>query len=283
MMSVATKSATRRAPILLASVAVLVAGCSGQAPDTQPTPSLAATTATAPTASLSATPSASTAPSVTQATTATAQPDSTAPAYAAPVPEADLPGTAIEFYFSEPGGAADVVGIAADASLAVRALPQDAAATIDEFSPTGEVTLAGRERRVNTSVWTEVETANGFGWVRSAQLGYVIDAGREVTASLSGTDHDAGGASGADYVQALGQAYAAALAENTGASPSLSVTLVDVPESPTGPYIVDILGLPDDAILGERLEITLLDGGNRVTAVTSYAICGRGVSGDLCV
>jgi hypothetical protein len=263
--------AARRTTTLAIVAAVLVAGCDGGddddvATDTTPSTSPATTTTAAAGATTTTAP----------ATTTSAPTPSTA--------EGDLPGEPVEFGPTA-GAVLGVVGVAHDDTLNVRAAPGTDQEVVTELAPLADDLVAtGRNRSLPESVWYEVETAAGpTGWVSAsfvAQLGDTVDVTAEVQAALGELP---GGETMVDLADAVAGARAALDEEPI---PRITVTVAPT-VGDLGEITVDVVGYPDDAVLGERLHVfgTPAEGGEAfvLRTVESQSLCRRGVSDGLCV
>lgn len=200
-----------------------------------------------------------------------------------PAGDADLPGDDITTYFSEAGATVNVVGVGTGDVLFVRALPDATSDEVGRLAPTGEATLAGRERSVGDATWAEVKLADGVGWVNAAYLGFIPEQGKDVTSTAADI---AAGADAPDDPAELARYIGEKHAENLGGGVGMRVILAETPAHDVLVYRVDILGLRDDSVRGERLEIRVENtgDGHEVTEATSHPICGRGAGDDgLCV
>lgn len=176
-----------------------------------------------------------------------------------------------------------VVGVAADDTLNVRAGPGTSASIVYELAPleTG-ITATGHNRTLEGSgFWAEITHDGRTGWANAAfllQLGAVDD----VTSRLFPTPDDR---PSAETVLELGQAVAALRASE---EPRSKIVVVDGPSvGDLGEITVDVIGLGDDAVGGERLTIFAEPdpGGESFTvrSVELTTLCTRGVSDGLCV
>lgn len=205
----------------------------------------------------------------TASTTTEAATSSTAEATASTAPE-DLPGEPIDIYPYE-GATLAVVGVAADDTLNVRSGPGTDFAVVAELDPLSEEAVAtGQNRDLGDALWVEVEVAGTTGWVNVL---YVAQAGAttDITADVPATS--------AANVGALAEAIAATRV-GEGEGPTPTVTIV---AGPTDTEVtVDVIGLADDSLKGERLRIEATPGGDGVTAATveATALCARGVTAD---
>ena len=198
-----------------------------------------------------------------------------------PVPDGQLPGDDIVTFFAEAGRTVDVVGVKTGDVLFVRALPDATSEEVGRLAPTGDAVLAGRERAVGPGTWAEVELSDGVGWVNSSYLAYIPDEGQDITSEAAGIAADSDAADAEDLAREIGEARAA----RSGGGAGPRATLVETPAHDVLVYRVDVLGLPDDSVRGERVEIFLEEtaDGYEVTEATSYPICGRGTGDGLCV
>lgn len=251
----------RRTAAVLATVALLLAGCGDDDAET----SAGATTSTQPTAADESTTS-------SQPTTSTT---------ATPTP-AELPGERIEIFPYEDASLA-VVGVAADDVLNVRAAPGTSYEVVAELAPLADgVVATGHNREVEGGqIWAEVDTGDARGWVSAAfvsQVGTTEDATSRLYPDVADRPL-------ADTMAQLAGRVAADVVAGGEREPR--VVVVAGPEvGDLGEVTVDVLDYPDDAVLGERLRIFAEpEGGEsfRVRSVESTTLCRRGVSDGLCV
>ena len=242
-----------------------VAACGGDGDD-EPSPA----TSTAPTTSTS---SSSTTPDAPASTV----PATTAVSTSAPT-DPPLPGEPIEL-FARPGQVWSVVGVDRDDVLNVRRAPgvdQDIVATL---APTAnDVVTTGAARSLPRSIWYEIEVGDGTGWVNISFLalpGVVDDVTSQVVADL-------GGIPAAETLVDLGR-----LVASTRASEDVESRIVVV-VGPTvgdlGEITMDVIGLADDAAVGERLHVFADedDSGESfsLSSVEATILCGRGVTDE---
>ena len=264
----------RRTFALLAVTALVLAGCGSEedaGSDTTTTADAADTTTTEAETS-------STQPSETTAPDSTA-PDSTEPEGSDPAPDpAELPGEVFDLYPYEDARLA-VVGVDRDDVLNLRAGPAPSFAVVHEVGPieTGLV-ATGHNRMVEDQIWVEVEHGGDSGWVNGRyvlQLGSVDDITSELGRLPSGETM-------LDLADAVGELRASD-------EPPSRLVIVDGPTvGDLGEVMVDVIGLGDDAVGGERLHIfaTPAPGGEAFTvkSVERVVLCSRGVTDDfLCV
>lgn len=193
-----------------------------------------------------------------------------------------LPGERVET-FPEEGALLAVVGVAAGETLPLRSGPGADFDVLVELEPlTTNVTATGHQRMVDGELWSEITADDDTGWAEAAHLlqpGSVDD----ITATLFPTPADR---PQAETMEELGQAVA-----NLRASvePPSDIVVVDGPTvTDLGEITVDVIGLGDDSIGGERLAIFAdPDPGGEgftVRSVEATTLCLRGVGGGgLCV
>lgn len=246
------------------------------------------TTATAIAADTSSTVATTTAPITKLPTTTpdtTASPTTTeASTTTEPAPTTtDLPGEPTEHFFFRQGDVLGVIGVASTDVLNVRAAPgidQEIVARLDPLAQ--DIVVTGPARSLPASLWIEVEFIGGRGWVNSGFLAY-IGLTDDVTAQV---------------VNQLGEIPRAETMLDLGALVAATRASEDPPSTITvsaGPLVVDlgevtydVVGLGDDAQLGERLHVfgrPLESGeGFELKSVEATALCGRSVTPDgLCV
>jgi Bacterial SH3 domain len=251
----------------LAVLVLLVAAC-GQAATTAsgeaPTTPVAATAPDTPT---SGSPAPSTAP------TEAAPPAPTASAAAAAAADAgeEIPGP-------EAGTSLAVVGVASDDVLHVRDGPGTDHEVFGEFAPMADdVVVTGTARLVDGAVWYEVEGgAVERGWVNArylAHLGETIDLTSQLTQRPTAATMD-------ELADAVAALRLPADAEGAWSVISDGPSIGDL-----GEVVVDVVGLPDDAVRGERLHVFANPeaDGFALRTVERTLLCARGVSDGLCV
>jgi len=257
-----TRRRTLLAPVLV--LAVALAGCGDDGDDGEETGASTTTEATSSTAAEGG--------STTEAdgSTTTDGDGSTTTA-----PAGDLPGEVLDIYPYE-GARLAVVGVAADDTLNVRSGPGTDFDVVTELSPLfQDATATGQNRTVDESLWVELEADGATGWVNGA---YVAEPGQttDVTADI--------GAVGGETMVDIGEAVAATRA-SVEEGPQPTVTVVDGPTvADVGQIAVDVLGLADDSVKGERLHIVASPDasgeGFTVTSVEATTLCARGVTAE---
>ena len=256
----------RRALLLgLLTVTLIAAGC-GDDDDTE-----ASTDSSVPTETETETD--------TETETETAEPSSTT---AAPTPS-ELPGERIEIFPYE-GNELIVVGVEADDVLNVRAAPGVEYEIVAELDPLADGLMpTGHNRQLDDGpIWAEIEVDGETGWASTAFLAHP-GAVRDTTSELY---PDVADRPRGDTMRQLGELVADRVAGE--GEPEPDVVVVDRPSvGDLGEITVDVVGFPDDSVLGERLHIFAEPdpGGESFTVrtVESTTLCRRGVSDGLCV
>jgi len=213
----------------------------------------------------------------------TAAPSTTAPASTtSPPSDGSLPGEVIDLYPYE-GASLAVVGVERHDTLALRSGPGTDFDVVHELSPLDtEVIAAGHNRQVDDAIWAEVDKDGHHGWVNVAYLLH-LGAADDITDQL--TDPSGELPSGATMEE-----VAHAVAELRASTEPLSrIAIIEDPElGDLGSITVDVIGLGDDAVGGERLHILAEPGAGddafTVQSVQRLSLCSRGVTDDgLCV
>ncbi len=256
----------RRALLGLTVVALLLASCGDDDAET--------TTDTTETSETTETTEDSSADDTTSSTTSSSTP---APG--------DLPGERIELFPYE-GAALAVVSVEADDVLNVRAGPGVDFDVVAELEPLAEgFTATGHNRSIDDdSIWAEV-TVDGdqvTGWANTAFLGQPATV-NDITTELYPEVADR---PTAETMLELGRQVAEQRAGE--GEPEPTITVVDGPSvGDLGEIVVDVMGYPDDSVLGERLHVFAEPdpGGESFTVrtVESTTMCRRGVTDGLCV
>lgn len=261
----------RRSFALLTVTVLVLAGCGSDedasSDTTTATTEASDTTTTTETETTTSEPTETTAPETTE-------PDGSEPA---PDP-ADLPGEVFDLYPYEAARLA-VVGVDRDDVLNLRAGPGPSFTIVRELPPTHTGLVAtGHNRMVDDQVWVEARSEGDTGWVSGRyvlQLGSVDDITSELGALPSGETM-------VDIANAVGELRASD-------EPRSRVVVVEGPTvGDLGEVMVDVIGLGDDAMGGERLHIfaTPAPGGEAFTvkSVERVVLCSRGVTDDfLCL
>lgn len=274
----------RQTTIALAlALGLLATACSSDDPAATPVevPTETATSAPDPTAAPEPTTGpAPTAPAPTAAPTAAPEPTQPpAEPTQAPTSPPELPGSEWDLYVPEQGEIVAVVGVAYDDILEVHELPGENTPLLGTLAPTADdVVSLGEGRMLPASIWWRVTRGDVSGWVGSrymSRLGLTDDITSQIVDSL-------GEIPMAETMLDLGMIVADVRKSVEPAS------LIAVSVAPTvgdlGEITIDVVGLGDDAIGGERLHIfgQPLEGGDgfSLMAVEATVMCTRGVTAD---
>ncbi len=256
----------------VAAFAFVAAACSGSGDNFVPV-TVESTT--------SAVPAATTTTTVVLTTTTAAPPaSSTTTTTVAPTTTTTvLPGDPMDFGPSA-GDVLAVIGVESDDVLNVRQAPginQDIVATAPPLSH--NLIAVGNTRALPNSIWIEI-TLNGTpGWVSYSFVGYLGDTDDATAEVVADYGSIPSGASVDEVVEFT-------LATFVSVDPQSRVTRPAAPivGDPTE-VTVDVVGIGDDAVRGYRLHIfvQLEAGVYSLMSVERTYICGRGVSGGLCL
>ena len=247
----------KRAGILAIALAVVVGGCGGA--------DVADTTTVPPT-------QAETTTTTEVPTTTTTVLDTTS---------TSLPGEPIDIG-PQAGDVLAVIGVAHDDVLNVRVAPGTDHPVIEELDPLAvDVVALGNARALPASIWYEIESDDGSGWASSSFLAYLggtTDVTAEIIELLGETPV-------AETMLDLGLIVAESLASDE--PPSRIVMSVAPTVGDLGEVTYDVIGIGDDAVRGFRLHVfgTPDEGGEGfvLKSVEQTVLCGRGLSGELCV
>jgi hypothetical protein len=151
-----------------------------------------------------------------------------------------------------------------------------------ELAPlAADVVALGNARALPESIWFEVQAAGVTGWASSSFLGY-IGRTTDVTAAIVET---LGEVPRAETMLDLGMIVAETLASEE--PPSRIVMSVGSTVGDLGEVTYDVVGIGDDSVRGFRLHVfgTPDEGGEGfvLKSVEQTVLCGRGLSGELCV
>lgn len=196
---------------------------------------------------------------------------------------AGLPGERVEI-FPYQGAKLAVVGVAADDTLNVRSGPGTEFDVVYDLPPTAmNATATGHNRSVgDAGFWSEISADGRTGW---ASTSFLLQPGQvnDVTASMFPTPADR---PTAKTMAELGQAVARMRASE---EPKSKIVVVEHPTvGDLGEVTVDVIGLGDDSVGGERLKIFAEPGPRgesfTVRTVEATTFCSRGVTDNgLCV
>ena len=272
---------TTQAAAVVAAMLALVAACGGDSDETAATTTATPSTSAAPVTSTVPTTAATTADTTVTVDTTVASETTEPTATTAPATTAGdpgLPGEPIDL-FARPGQVRSVVGVDRDDVLNVREAPGTDRDVIATLTPTADdVVTTGAARSLPRSIWYEIEVGDGTGWVSSSFLalpGVVDDVTSQVVADL-------GEIPVAETLVDLGEVVAA-----TRASEDVEPRIV-VSVGPTvgdlGEITMDVLGLADDAVAGERLHVFAEEDESgesfSLRSVEATTLCFRGVSDE---
>lgn len=220
----------------------------------------------------------------------TASPDSDDSSDGAPLPDgvepvedSELPGQSVATYYSRDGVHSEVIRVAYDDSLNVRALPGVVEDQIAQLDPDETAELAGRERLLGSNPWAEITLDDGVGWVNTYYLGFLGES-EDLTEDYSDLGPTADPAVLVDMVAAR----AAAVGRDDTRYPYWTVTGAPAEsqrEDESQQWSIDLTMPGDDAALGVRLVVDLQAEGEAysVAEVESIEICRRGVSEGNCL
>ena len=234
---------------------------------------------------------------------------------ASPATTVPLPGAPSEFGPSAGAGLA-VVGVAYNSTLNVRDVPNgeviarlsnlmdggrdpvllvraaDSDAIVVRLDLLHGVVATGNTRKLTTTVWHEFQFGEAVGWSSSAflaPLGAQRDATAEVVEAL-------GGIPTADTLEDLGLQIAGVFSSSGEVQSRTTISSRPGVFEAVGDITVDVVGLPDDAVRGYRIDIaadagaedwTQADPGPftlRFAGVTPICDSSRGVSEEgLCL
>lgn len=174
------------------------------------------------------------------------------------------------------GATLAVVGIQYDATLPLRSSPGDDQPVVASFGPLQDDLVAtGHARQVGTSHWFEVKASGVKGWADAVSLAYLggaDDVTERIVSKL-------GGPPTADSMLELGRIVATAEASTQPPPPQVVVTAAPTTAGDTGEVTYDVVGFPDDSVLGERLHVVGTAGDKfTLQKVEATTLCRRGVS-----
>ncbi|MDQ1290128.1 MAG: N-acetylmuramoyl-L-alanine amidase [Actinomycetota bacterium] len=177
-----------------------------------------------------------------------------------------------------------VLGVAAGSTLAVlktpAATPSATAVTVTSLSPVAvRLRATGRARQVGTALWTEIVADGVTGWAETAHLAVAAetaDATADAVELLGRRPTE-------ETMLDLGKAVAAAFVST---EPPSQVTVAVAPTvGDLGEITMDVVGLADDSVAGQRLHIFGTPGVESFTlkSVEATPLCVRGVVNGRCV
>ena len=192
-------------------------------------------------------------------------------------------GTGTDITMPESAIQADVVivGVSRDERVQIRALPGENQPVAAEIGPGERIeSLEQMFTTENGTQWIQVQAASVQGWVPPilAFRGASEDITAQVLASLTATSF----ASADEASEAIG---AAVTATEAGPTRVVQVALETVAGTDSTTITTDLLGGPEDSVVGTRLTIAV-DSGNGWAPVSVFRspLCWRGVSAEgLCL
>lgn len=215
----------------------------------------------------------------TDTTSTTTTTTSTTATTTAPADDGSLPGERVEIFPYE-GDELMVAGVAVDDKLNVRSGPGTEFDVILDLDPLARDFVAtGHNRRTGqSSFWAQIRVQGQTGWANTVFL-LMPGQTEDFTSRLWPDPEDRPRASS---MVELGRQVADRRASDT---PQSDVVVVDGPTiGDLAEITMDVVGLGDDAVGGERLVIfaEVEDGGRRfrVRSVELTALCSRAVTDD---
>jgi hypothetical protein len=187
---------------------------------------------------------------------------------------ASLPGTS---YDRGPaaGQRLTVIGVPAGRTIPVQAAPGPGQPAVAAVAPLAKgVIAAGPARLVSSSVWVQATVSGLSGWIDGAHVAATA-ANTDLTTDVIGR---LGSRPIAETMLDLGMTVARAYASS---EPPSTITVVVAPVvSDLGQITLDVVGLGDDSVAGQRLHVVGTPGTESFTLlrVEGTAFCYRGVS-----
>lgn len=213
-----------------------------------------------------------------ETTTTTVEPTTTT---TTPETTTSLPGEPIEIG-PQAGDLLAVIGVAHNDVLNVRAAPGIDQPVIEELDPLAVDVLAlGNTRALPGSFWIEIESNGTTGWSNASYFGYIGQT-TDVTAVIV---DELGELPWAPTMEDLGMVVAGTLVVD--GPPSGIIMTVAPTYGGLAEVTFDAIGIQDDSIRGFRVHVFATpdeDGeGFVLKSVEQTVLCGRGLSGELCV
>lgn len=168
-----------------------------------------------------------------------------------------------------------VIGVEAGSGLHYRSGPGTEFESVGTLEPLGVSPAYGEiRRREDGSHWAQVMKTDGwFFWMNMKHLAFPGEA-TDITADLPELPS-------ADTVEEAG--LLVARQRTADQPPSVDTVVVDGPvEGDAGEVVIDVVGLGDDALAGERLRVVTerTGQGHTVRSVELTLLCARGVTED---
>jgi hypothetical protein len=177
------------------------------------------------------------------------------------------------------GATLAVVGVKYDAKLPLRSAPRIDEPAVAFLAPLeSNLVATGRVRQVDSSRWFEVTVRGVTGWADSASLAY-LGARADVTERVV---DKLGRVPTAPSMLDLGRVVAAAATASTEPPGSqVIVTAAPATVGDVSEVTYDVVGYPDDSVLGERVQVLGTPGQTfTLDKVEATTLCRRGVTGD---
>jgi hypothetical protein len=191
-----------------------------------------------------------------------------------------VPGGRQEIYPYQ-GAKLGGAGVAAGDTLKVRSTPGADGDVVFELRPTANAIATGHNRSLpDGGFWSEITVDSRTGWANSR---YLLQPGQvnDITVELYPTPARRPAAS---TLTELGRIVAR---HRAGDDPEAQIVIVDGPtEGDLGEVTVDVIGLGDDSVGGQRLHVFAERSSGRFTVRTVEAtiFCRRGITDDrVCV
>lgn len=190
----------------------------------------------------------------------------------------ELPGEVIDIFPYE-GAELGVVGVDAADTLNIRSGPATSYEVVAELAPLADNLVAtGNNRSVDDAIWVEVTVDGVSGWVNSSFVSH-LGAPRDVTADLA--DPTMSESTIINLVDAI-------VEDRFGGEITPDVVTSSEEFDDAGAVLtIDVLGLQDDSVAGERLHIVAgpadVGAGYALVSLESTVLCSRGVSEGLCL
>lgn len=195
--------------------------------------------------------------------------------------DGSLPGDPFEI--GPPAGERlDVVGVRHDDVLNFRERPDPSAPIVDTAAPKSTspaIVSSGEGRLLTGSAWWKVTVGGEPAWANFqflGTLGVTDDVLDDLAASLPATSAP----TVEDLIDDIAQARAA------GPEPDVAfVTPVEGHDGGEAQVTIDVIGIGDDAVKGERFVLTFDREVESVELIGAMrtVICGRGLSGRACI
>jgi hypothetical protein len=185
--------------------------------------------------------------------------------------------------FARPGDVLGVIGVAHNDVLNIRNGPGVGFEIVTTLGPTDDAIATGRARQIPGAFWYEIEAGGVNGWANMrflAYIGGVDDATSQIVVEIGGAIPEA------ETMFELGLLVAEAYPRYEDVESQITMTVAPT-GGDLGEVTFDVIGLADDSQVGVRLHVlgqpTENNEGFALRTVERTALCGRGLSGELCV